>query len=88
MSKPLIAWRRLLKPSQWPYYRRLYKVNRLAERFRAEHEHSALDIRFHPDFDARLDVYSPPAGRGNPVLVYVHGGGWRRGAASVHSIAY
>jgi acetyl esterase/lipase len=27
-----------------------------------------------------LDVYSPPAGSGHPVVVWVHGGGWMRGS--------
>jgi arylformamidase len=26
-----------------------------------------------------LDVYAPAAGKGRPVVVWVHGGGWRKG---------
>jgi len=33
----------------------------------------------------RLDLYAPKTGQGHPVVVYVHGGGWRRGdKAAVH----
>lgn len=26
-----------------------------------------------------LDVYAPPEGKGHPVVVWIHGGGWRKG---------
>ncbi len=77
MAKRLIEWRRLLRPRQWPYYLKLYRVSRQAKRFRADHQHGARDIRFRPDTGARLDVYSPATGTDHPVVVYVHGGGWR-----------
>jgi acetyl esterase/lipase len=33
-----------------------------------------------------LDVYAPPEGRGHPVVVWVHGGGWQAGdKAEVHT---
>src|SRR5690242_21448840 len=33
-----------------------------------------------------LDVYSPKAGKELPVVVWIHGGGWRRGdKADVHN---
>lgn len=31
------------------------------------------------DDSRRLDVYAPADGEGHPVLVWLHGGGWRRG---------
>jgi acetyl esterase/lipase len=77
VAKPLIEWNRLLKIGKWLYYLRLYRVNRLARRYATHHEHGARDIRFSPHTDACLDVYSPAAGDNHPVLLYVHGGGYR-----------
>lgn len=31
------------------------------------------------DSSRRLDVYAPDDGKGHPVLVWIHGGGWRQG---------
>jgi acetyl esterase/lipase len=59
------------------YYAGLLKAYRIARRFYAEYEHLARDIAFHPEMEPRLDVYSPSSGDGHPVLIFVHGGGWR-----------
>ena len=59
------------------YYGGLLKAYRIAKGFYAEYEHLARDIAFHPEMDPRLDVYSPESGQGHPVLIFVHGGGWR-----------
>lgn len=39
------------------------------------------DIQFSSGKHAltKLDVYSPAKGEGHPIMVYIHGGGWRRG---------
>lgn len=39
------------------------------------------DIPYGSDGDERqkLDVYSPPQGKGLPVIVWIHGGGWQSG---------
>lgn len=37
------------------------------------------DLAYGPDPAQRLDLYLPEAGATGPVLVVVHGGGWRRG---------
>src|SRR5688500_3928672 len=37
------------------------------------------DIAYGPDPRQRFDVYIPPEARNAPVLILVHGGGWRRG---------
>ena len=31
------------------------------------------------DYSRRLNVYAPADGEGHPVMVWLHGGGWRRG---------
>lgn len=36
-----------------------------------------LDVPYGPSDDERLDIF-PTAGRGAPVVVYIHGGAWRR----------
>lgn len=59
------------------FYAGLLRAYLVAKRFYAEYEHLARDIAFHPEMDPRLDVYSPDSGEGHPVLVFVHGGGWR-----------
>jgi acetyl esterase/lipase len=59
------------------FYGLLYKAYRTARKFYAEYEHLARDVVFDPEMAPRLDVYSPPTGRGHPVLVFVHGGGWK-----------
>jgi acetyl esterase/lipase len=68
--------RPLLNPARWPFYVKLYKAYRGARKFRAEYEHLARDVVFHPEMDVRLDVYSPPAGANHPVIFFVHGGRW------------
>ncbi|RIX40677.1 MAG: alpha/beta hydrolase [Rhodocyclales bacterium GT-UBC] len=37
------------------------------------------NIAYGNDAAQRFDVYAPPQARGAPVIVMVHGGGWRRG---------
>ena len=37
------------------------------------------DVAYGSDPRQRFDVYAPPHAHGAPVLVMVHGGGWRRG---------
>jgi acetyl esterase/lipase len=34
----------------------------------------------------KLDVYAPTEGKDHPVLVFIHGGGWRRGEKTLPSI--
>ena len=58
------------------YYVKLYQAHRIAQRFRAEYEHLARDVPFHPEMGVRLDVYSPATGSGHPILIFVHGGAW------------
>lgn len=57
------------------YYLKLYKAHRIARKFAASYEYLDRDIQFHPDMDVRLDLYTL-AGKGFPVLVFVHGGYW------------
>ena len=45
-------------------------------RFYHQYEYVAQDIPIHPEMVPRLDVYSPPAGEGHPVLIFFHGGAW------------
>ncbi|MGC9334562.1 MAG: alpha/beta hydrolase [Anaerolineae bacterium] len=59
------------------FYAGLLRAYVAAKRFYAEYEHLARDIAFHPEMDPRLDVYSPDSGQDHPVLIFVHGGGWR-----------
>ena len=72
----LVVWGAVANSEELILNLKLYDVNRTAKRFRAEYEHAALDIVFHPEMQPRLDVYSPPEGQAHPVLVFVHGGGW------------
>jgi arylformamidase len=37
------------------------------------------DLAYGPDAAHRLDVYRPPKAEGAPIVMMVHGGGWRRG---------
>lgn len=43
-----------------------------------------LDLAYTEPADAsrRLDVYSPSEGKNHPVMIWIHGGGWRRGDKS------
>ena len=59
------------------FYINLYKASRLGKKFYAEYEHLARDVLFHPEMKPRLDVYSPATGTNHPVLVFMHGGGWK-----------
>ena len=39
--------------------------------------------------EQRLDLYLPDGAKGSPVMLYIHGGGWRKGdKSSVHSKAF
>ncbi|HLO63017.1 MAG TPA: alpha/beta hydrolase [Azonexus sp.] len=37
------------------------------------------DVPYGPAAEQRFDFYAPPQGRDAPLIVMVHGGGWRRG---------
>lgn len=37
------------------------------------------DIAYGPDDDQRMDIYLPAEAKNAPILLMVHGGGWRRG---------
>lgn len=41
-----------------------------------------LDIAYGDHAAQRLDLYQPREARNSPVMVYIHGGGWRRGDKS------
>lgn len=43
-----------------------------------------LDLAYTEPADAsrRLDVYAPTEGKDHPVMIWIHGGGWRRGDKS------
>lgn len=58
------------------FYWNLYQVDRAGKQFYADYPHLARDVAFSPQFDARLDVYSPAEGENHPVLIFIHGGGW------------
>ena len=68
-------------------YLRLYKTHRAARKFYNSYEHLTRDIQFHPQMNVRLDVYSPPEAGPYPVLVFVHGGGWKRFNKELFSLA-
>jgi acetyl esterase/lipase len=57
---------------------RLLQAYLIGRRFYVRYEHLDRDIVFNSEMDVRLDVYSPAAGAGYPVLLLVHGGGWSR----------
>ena len=47
----------------------------------------ARDVSYGPDRAQRVDVYTPQAGtRDAPVIVMVHGGGWKRGDKSMQAV--
>lgn len=50
---------------------------------RASSAPAAKTIAFGSDPLQQLDFYASPAGRGAPVVVFVHGGGWKRGDKSM-----
>ena len=61
-----------------PQYVELYA--RESERARADLEHR-LDVRYGPTLDEALDLFSAPPRSGErapPVLIFIHGGYWRR----------
>lgn len=45
------------------------------------------DIAYGPHADQRFDIYLPPAPRDAPVLLMVHGGGWKRGDKASPGVA-
>jgi len=55
---------------------RLYRAGRLGHRFYAEYQHVAKNVAYSLEVEPRLDVYSPTAGSGHPVCMFIHGGGW------------
>ncbi|MEJ2209276.1 MAG: alpha/beta hydrolase [Anaerolineae bacterium] len=59
------------------WYVQLARTYLAARRFYNTYEPLARDVAFQPDMQPRLDVYSPPAGVGYPVLFFVHGGSWK-----------
>lgn len=59
------------------WYVQLARTYYAARRFYRQYEHLERNVAFHPDKQPRLDVYSPPSGKGYPVLFFVHGGSWK-----------
>ena len=74
---PLLAGIWLAFGDDIAYYINLYRASRAGKRFYEQYPHLQRDVAFHPDMDPRLDIYSPAAGEGHPVLIFVHGGSWK-----------
>ncbi len=62
---------------QISFYGNLLRAWRTGRQFYADYEGLTKDVVFHPEMAPRLDVYTPQTGSGHPVLVFVHGGGWK-----------
>ncbi len=87
-QEELDAHYRLDQVCNVPEYIELYA--RESERARADLEHR-LDVRYGPTLDEALDLFpAPPRSGGRraaPVLVFIHGGYWRRFTAREFSFA-
>lgn len=59
------------------FYWNLFRASRLGQQFYAEYEGLTKDVVFQPQMAPRLDIYKPLTGSSHPVLVFVHGGGWK-----------
>jgi acetyl esterase/lipase len=70
-----------------PVYYRLWRAQRLANRFYAECPWVTKNIAYHPEMPRRLDVYQPETGTGHPVVIYVYGGSWRNGNKELYAPA-
>ncbi|MBU6249022.1 MAG: alpha/beta hydrolase, partial [Xanthomonadaceae bacterium] len=44
------------------------------------------DVAYGPDALQRLDVYAPAGAHDAPVILMVHGGGWRRGDKAMSNV--
>jgi len=66
-----------MRSSDLWFYLRLFRPFFASRRFYARYPHLSRGVAFHPAMQPRLDVYSPPAGSGHPVLLFVHGGAWK-----------
>jgi acetyl esterase/lipase len=60
------------------FLRKLLQAYRTGRSFYRDYEHLARDIAFDPEMEPRLDVYSPPGGENQPVVIFLHGGAWRQ----------
>ncbi len=69
------------------FYWKLWRAQRVADRFYAECPTLTKDIAYSPATPQRLDVYRPAHGDGHPVLVYVYGGSWNGGRKTLYAPA-
>ena len=56
---------------------KILNATRVGQQFRNSYPHVARDVVFDAAMTPRLDVYSPATGDRYPVLIFVHGGGWK-----------
>ena len=59
------------------YTLKILNATRVGQQFRQTYAHATRDVVFNPAMTPRLDVYSPASGDKHPVLIFVHGGGWK-----------
>ena len=59
------------------YTLKILNATRVGQQFRQTYAHATRDVVFNPGMTPRLDVYSPASGDKHPVLIFVHGGGWK-----------
>ncbi len=58
---------------------------RMSEDARRLFPAARLDVAYGGDPEQKLDIFAPPAPDNQPVMIYIHGGGWRSGSKNAAS---
>ncbi|MDE0538601.1 MAG: alpha/beta hydrolase [Rhodospirillales bacterium] len=58
---------------------------RMSEEARLSFPAARLDVAYGGDPEQKLDIFAPPAPDNQPVMIYIHGGGWRSGSKNTAS---
>lgn len=60
---------------------------RMSEDARLLFPAARLDVAYGGDPEQKLDIFAPPEADNRPVMIYIHGGGWRGGSKDAASFA-
>ncbi|MGB8646587.1 MAG: alpha/beta hydrolase [Anaerolineae bacterium] len=74
-----------LKGQDIVFYASLFNAKLVADRFYAEYPGLARNIPYGPLPGEKLDVYQPQPPGKHPVVIFVHGGGWRDYTKELHA---
>ncbi len=75
----------LFKRQEILFYAQLLQAKLVADKFYAEYPGLTKNIAYGPLPAEKLDVYQPQTPGKHPVLIFVHGGGWRDYSKELHA---